>query len=407
MTVRRMRATLSDLRDRKASTELRDRPTSGPRWVRIVVVTLGGALAASCGVIAACSSFTGTDDPVSAIDGTTDADSFEASSADAGSDGSDAQAPPCAGSGGSRLGLYVVGGETQTGAEPTDIYRAEICADGDLGPWLPLGHPGVAYPVVFGAGAVFGSRVVIASGQHSAGGLTFQDRAFIAVLADGGVGPFDATNLSAGIGSRWRAAFTATPTALVILGGEDLTKGSVKTDAVQVVVPDDAGAVMAFSYNALPEPLSRGAAVVSDNAVVTFGGTASGKIYAAALTGPSALGGWNQRADGYPNFDNAAVVARDSVWLVGGAGSPTSLVRVTISGGSAATIILQQPLPVLPRATSAAGVATYGDFLYVTGGVDHESDVYLCKLSSAIVPTDCRSGPPLPVGRRGHLLLVY
>jgi len=208
-------------------------------------------------------------------------------------------------------------GSTVVVNDNAQAAAAVVQPDGGLSPWATIANTGHDNPTL----AAIGSNVYLAAGTVSDVEIATTWRS--TVTAPGVVTSwFSQTALPADGGPREDTVMVAHGSSLFLVGGN--INGPELGNYLTANV-DNAGAIGAWSFGALPATGDHIRAVVVRDYLILLGGSYPGiadqTVYSAHIDPSGALGAWNQGTDG-PTLDGPGFCAHgDYAYLVGGYGA--------------------------------------------------------------------------------------
>lgn len=286
--------------------------------------------------------------------------------------------------------LYVIGGAS-LGAPRADLEVATFDDEGNLGAFAAA-EAGLTVPRAGAAAIVLGRYLYVVGGRSADEELASVERA--PIRSDGSLGPFEAVPASLTAPRRGPALVVVDAFLHVIGGGEQDPAGIER-----VKVASSGELVEGFARVAeLPEPRSLHSAVRVGDEVCVLGGRVGGPSSATPATStacahvlaspPLGLFIPDPRALSGSRAAHALAVVGDRLYAIGGEGAgPTGrLEQARLDAGaelSGFTLLTERAL-LTPR--RAASCAVIGDWLYVVGGYDGQSD--LRAIERALVAED-------------------
>ena len=279
--------------------------------------------------------------------------------------------------------VYLIGGQLTAGTIVNTVYNAPINSDGTLGAWVT----GTNFPVniYLSHTAVIGNKVYVLGGCTN--GTSGTSNVYMAnINADGTIGTWTQVLSLASV--AYQSQVIVTRNKIYLLGGRlnDTTYTSIVQYAS--VYPD--GTIGSWSTGtALPVSLGVSQVAVTKNRVYLLGGytgvgTLTANIYTATVNSDGSLGSWSTSGTLPTTLGGSQVVVmKNTIYLLGGgasSGVPNSNVyRASVnSDGVIGTWVASTSLP---GNVYASQVIVTNNRLYLVGG--HNGSASISSIYSA------------------------
>lgn len=263
--------------------------------------------------------------------------------------------------------VYVLGGDSTDRKPLATVERAEIGADGQLGPFRAVSAPRLAIPRTGHRTVRIGDGIYALGGATTTGPTADVERAPLGV--DGTLADFVRVTDQPLTVPRSGGAIAVVRTSLFAIGGSD---GSTALRSVEHASLDANGSVgaLAASASALVTPRTGRAGVVIGDFTYALGTLEAGNPIERATVAPDGgLGGFATVpgiALTRPRADHGMAVVGSWLYAIGGAGQLASVERAAADRELATFAAVA---PALTQARSGHASVVIGDFVYVIGGL--------------------------------------
>lgn len=327
-------------------------------------LTVAGVAAA---ILGACSSFGSTDDAaaVGVDSGALDSGALDGAETESGADRPDTAVP-------SPRYLYVFGSAAMASGVIPKAHRAEVLADGRVGPWLlaPNLERARGRVVSFVTPGAF----VMAGGDDDPGPFRVATVEIALAAPDAGLGSWSpAPNLLMG---RSSGAGATSPTRLYFAGGFDGVDINAGTSEIYASPIEPTGIGPWSQVGALPQPAYDHATAIVGSRFYVVGGGADvpPRSWTAPIAGDGTIGDWSDAghvpSTVDPLVDHALVFTNGFLHAVGGRTLNNAPSRSVWLGtiASATGFISWAPNSDLPAPVGRPCVVADGSRIYVLGG---------------------------------------